>query len=246
MTGEMPASLLGTWDTVCPVVAAGWQGWPQACQQPCLKAAAQNPYGGVCTRVTELQLFGVIPKTLNTGSFIRWNSSLERCGCKYPLWYILPFVLLLCEFNLKDFLQSKHTPLAFVHRGAFMHLILFLWYHSIHQALHKSFLASLFLPTTIMSNSLQIFPSLKCRVNLQAGSCTKISRIWSSCSHDSSHLLLFCQGRLIASSCKLSPWCQKFHWFWCMMGAVVFWEICASEEDMRLQFSFEGSPWTVF
>lgn len=192
MVGEMPASLLG--HSACPVVAAGWQGWPWACQRYCLKAAAQNPYRGVCTRVAGLQLFGIFPKTLNTGSFIRWNSSLERCGCEYPLWYILPFVLLLCKLNVKDFLQSNHTPVAFAHKGAFLHLIIFLWYRSIHQALHRSFLQSLFLLRTIMSSSLWIFTSWKRRVNSQAGSCTKFSGIRSSCGRDSSHSSCFAQA----------------------------------------------------
>lgn len=81
-------------------------------------AAAQNPLG-VSTCVTELQLVGIVPKTSNTGSFIRWNSSLVRSGCEHSSWHIAVFVLLLSEFNLKHFLQSKHTPVAFTHRGVF-------------------------------------------------------------------------------------------------------------------------------
>lgn len=155
------------------------------------------------------------------------------------------FYLLFCSFtsfNIKHFRQSKHTLLTFVHRGALLHLILFLWYHSIHQALRKSFLASLFLPTTSRSNSLQIFTTLKCRVNLQAGSCTKFSRIRSSCGHDSFHWLLFCQGRLIASSCKLSPWCQKCHYIGCMLGAVVFWETSAMRKTQYYSSAFKAHP----
>lgn len=203
MLGEIPASILGR--PACPAVAAGWQSWSTNLPATLSERSSTKPLWRGPHVSQSCSLLPLSPKHWVWGHSLGGMAHLSsvcaysHCNIFYPLFCSF------AGFDIKHFLQSKHIPLTFVHRHALLHLILLLWYHSIHQALHESFLASLFPPTTSRSNSLQIFTTLKCRLKLQAGSCTKFSRIQSSCGHDSFHTLLFCQGRLIASSCKLSP-----------------------------------------